>query len=79
MSPALRHNQGDVIVLFKSTELLNLIDNRCNHPLCREFSMPLQRFDQTQFSEFLSRIVERFGYTIGVKYERVPVTLLLVP
>src|SRR2546428_6256990 len=33
--------------------------------------MSPQRFDQALFSEFLSSMVERFGYPVGVECERV--------
>src|ERR1700688_2614168 len=53
------------------TEPLNLIDNRRDHGLWGQVSMPLQRFDQPLFSELLFGIVERFGYSVGVEDERV--------
>jgi hypothetical protein len=68
---ALRDNQSDVIVLLQRTELLYLIDNRCNQGRGAQFTTLLQRFDQATFAELHSRIVERFGDPIGVEYERI--------
>jgi hypothetical protein len=38
--PALGHNQSDVVVLFMGAEAAHFINNRRDHGLWRQFSMP---------------------------------------
>src|ERR1700732_837048 len=52
-------------------EPLNAIKNRRNQHRRRLFTMSPQRLDKSVFSEFLSCVVERFSYAVGVEYERV--------
>jgi len=66
MLSALCDYQSDVVVLLPMTELLNVIDNRREHGLRGRFFVSPQGFDQAIFSEFLSGIVERLGYAVGV-------------
>src|SRR5260370_30062526 len=54
------------------TECPDIINDRSNELRRRLITMPSQRFDEALLSEFLSRVVERFGYAGGVERESVP-------
>src|SRR5262245_11615654 len=79
ISFTLRHNQSDIVLLFLVTEFLYIINDRRYQGLWREFSIPLPCLDQALFAEFSFRIVERFGYAVGVKYECVSWEKLALP
>ena len=64
-------DQRDIVVLFPSAELLNIMNNRRQQGLRGEVPMSPQRLDQALFSEFLFSITKGFGYAVTVKYERV--------
>jgi hypothetical protein len=68
---AFGNNQRDIVVLLVRAELAHFIDDRCNRRLCGLVPMAPQGIDQALVSEFLSRIVERFGDAVGVEYEGV--------
>jgi len=53
-------------------ELRSIIKNRSNQYPRRLLTMSSQQLDKAVLSEFLSCIVERFGYAVGVECERIP-------
>src|SRR5262249_27282645 len=68
---ALGDYQSDIIVLFTSAELLNIMNNRRQQGLRREVARSPQGFDQALFSELLFSLTKGFGYAVTVEYERV--------
>src|SRR5438067_6005 len=50
---------------------MNVVHNRGQQFLRRQFTMPPQGLNQSFFSKFLSVRVERFGDAVGVERERV--------
>ena len=52
---ALGDNKSDIVVLFAGAELANLVHDRCQQILRRQFTMPAQSFSQALFSKFFSR------------------------
>jgi hypothetical protein len=52
-------------------EPLNLLHHEREQPTRGEFAALLQCLDQALLSKLLFRGVERFGYAVGVKDERV--------
>src|SRR5436190_17624780 len=68
---ALGDDQGDIVVLLMGAPPANLVDNRRDHGLWGQGSMPLQGFDEALFSPLLVRVVEGFGDPIGVEHQRV--------
>src|SRR5258708_31203488 len=72
--PALAHNQSPVIGLLARTKHPDILNHRPHEARRILLTVPPQRFDQPLLPEFLPRIVERFGDTVGVKCQRIATT-----
>ena len=66
-----RHDHRDVVVLLIRVEPPDFIHERLQQGLRGQVAMPPQRFDEPRFSEFLAGLTERFGYAVGVEYQRI--------
>jgi hypothetical protein len=69
VSIAPRDHQSDVIMLLVRAEPLHVIENGIEQRLRTLVAMTPQAVNQPLFSEFLAKIVERLGDTIGVKHQ----------
>src|SRR5450432_2067954 len=72
ISSAFGNGQRDVVVLFMSAESPDFIEHSRYDALCRQMPMAPQLVDQPLFSEFFVRVVERFGYSIGIDCQDIP-------
>src|SRR5271170_788107 len=71
LTPALGHDQRDVVVLLLGTEELNLSDDRRDNRTRRLFPMTLERIDKALFPELLFVWIERLRHAVGIEREDV--------
>src|SRR5260221_14581112 len=77
-SVALRHNQGDVVLLFAECKLPHFLLQRCNHCSRRLVPISEQSFCRTLFSKLRSRLSARLRYAICVQHQRITGKQLLL-
>jgi hypothetical protein len=68
---ALRHNHGDIVVLFMRAVFLDIRNNCLEQTLRSFFVVPPHCFGKPIFSELFTRIIERLRNSIGIESERV--------
>ena len=70
---ALGNDQRDIVLLSAGAELADLLNNRGQQDLGRQFTMSAKGLSQKGFSKLLSFTVGRFCYAVCVKGESVSV------
>ena len=69
---ALRHHQGNVIMLFLPAKISHIGENGLHHVCRRKMKMTIERLQNAFFPKLISRFVERLRSTIGIERENVP-------
>jgi hypothetical protein len=69
LASAFSDDEGYVVVLFTRAELPKFVNDGRQQGPGRAFTILLQAFNQPGLSEFLSRNIERFGYSVGIENE----------
>ena len=69
---ALGNDQRDIVLLFAGAELADVVNNRGQQDLGKQFTMSAKGLSQKGFSKLLSFTVGRFCYAVCVKGESSP-------